>query len=116
MLGPAADRFMLNQMRERVIAHPSNSASRSMVVPDRERPGTAHVTMKNAQMPGPQRQVSSDWMPGMGEAPPLPKPPSTSHGSPMPGMGWLGDINLSTGTVVGLAAVAGAVWYLSRRK
>lgn len=116
MLGKAADHFMLNQMRERVVAHPSNAASRSMVVPDRERAGAPHVTMKGTFMPGPQRQVSSDYMPGMGPAPKLAGPPSTSHGAPMPGMGWLGDITLSTGTVLGLAALAGGLWWLTRKK
>lgn len=113
MLGIAADRFMLNQMQERVIAHPSNSQSRSMVVPDRERAGSAHVTMKRSQMPGPQRQVSSDYLAGMGAAPPLPSPPSVSHGAPMPGMG---DVTVSTGTLVGLAAVAAGLIYFMHKK
>lgn len=112
MLGTGADRFMLNQMTERISAHPSNSASRSMVVPDRERAGAPHVTMKVGQMPGPQRQVSSDWMPGMGEAPQLADVPSGA----LPGMGRLGDVTVSTGTLLGLAALGAGLFYLMRKK
>jgi hypothetical protein len=111
MLGRGADRFMLNQMQERVSAHPSNSQSRSMVVPDRERAGAPHVTMKVGQMPGPQRQVSSDWMPGMGEAPQLADVPTGA----LPGMGGLGDVTVSTGTLIGLAAVGAGLFYLMRK-
>lgn len=112
MLGTGADRFMLNQMQERVSAHPSNSASRSMIVPDRERAGAPHVTMKVGQMPGPQRQVSSSWMPGMGEAPQLADVPSGA----LPGMGGLAGITVDTSTLLGLGALAVGAWYLFGRK
>ncbi len=112
MLGPAADRFMLNQMNERVIAHPSNAHGQSMRVPDRERPGTAHVMMKAGQMPGPQNQLSSDWMPGMGFVNEPAAPPSSA----LPGMSGLGDVTVSTGTLIGLAAVAAGLFYALRRK
>lgn len=112
MLGIGADRFMLNQMSERVIAHSSNAAGRSMQVPDRERAGTAHVMMKVGQMPGPQRQVSSNYVPGMGAAPPLPAVPSGA----LPGMGVLGDITISNTTIFGVLAAAAAAWYFMGRK
>ncbi len=117
MLGIGADRFMLNQMTERVIAHPSNAAGRSMQVPDRERAGSAHVMMKVGQMPGPQRQVSSSYVPGMGPAPDLAKPPAMAvTNSALPGMGMFGDITISNMTIVTVIAGAAAAWYFMGRK
>lgn len=113
MLGVAADRFMLNQMSERVIAHPSNALGQSMIVPDRERPGTSHVMMKRGLVPGPQNQVSSSWVPGMGSV----AEPAAAPSGALPGMGGgLGDVTVSTGTLVGLAAVAAGLFYFMRRK
>ncbi len=112
MLGVAADRFMLNQMSERIIAHPSNAHGQSMMVPDRERPGTSHVTMKAGQMPGPMNQLSSSYVPGMGAVATPAAPPSSA----LPGMsGFLGDVTISTGTLVGLAAVVAAGLYFMKK-
>ncbi len=112
MLGAAADRFMLNQMSERVVAHSSNAHGQSMQVPDRERPGTAHVMMKAGQMPGPQNQLSSDWMPGMGFVAEPAAPPSSA----LPGMSGLGDVTVSTGTLMGLGAIlAGLVYFMHKK-
>lgn len=107
MLGVAADRFMLGQMNERVVAHTSNAHGQSMIVPDRERPGTAHITMKAGQMPGPQNQVASSYVPGMGPVAQPARPPS--------GVAGLGDVTVSTGTIVGLAAVAAAALYFMKK-
>jgi hypothetical protein len=114
MLGNAADQFFLGQMAERVSASLPNGHSRSMMVPDRERAGTSHVTAKAAQMPGPQRQVSSAWMPGMGTSDAPPTPPSLQPSSALPGMG---GITIDTTTLLGLAAAAvGAYWLLFHKK
>lgn len=113
MLGVAADRFMLNQMNERVLAHSSNALGQSMIVPDRERPGTSHVMMKAGQVPGPQNQVSSSWVPGMGAVAEPSAPPSGA----LPGMGGgLMGISIDTGTLLGFGALAAAAWYLTRKK
>ncbi len=113
MLGIAADRFMLNQMSERVVAHPSNAYGQSMIVPDRERPGTSHVTMRAGLVPGPQNQVSSSWVPGMGAVAEPASPPSNA----LPGMsGGLGDVTVSTGTLLGLAALGAGLFYMMKRK
>ncbi len=113
MLGIAADRFMLNQMSERVVAHPSNAYGQSMIVPDRERPGTSHVMMRAGLVPGPQNQVSSNWVPGMGSVAEPAAPPSGA----LPGMGGgLGDVTVSTGTLIGLAAIAAGLVYAMHRK
>lgn len=112
MLGTAADHFMLNQMQERVVAHPSNALGQSMIVPDRERPGTPHVMMKAGVVPGPNNQVSSSWVPGMGSV----AEPAAAPSGALPGMGLLGDVTVSTGTLVGLAAVAAGLFYFMRKK
>lgn len=75
MLGNHADHFMLAQMRERVTAITPNAGGRSLELPDRERAGTAHIRVRGGMRPpGPQRTVSSGFVPGMG-------------GDMMPGMG-----------------------------
>ena len=108
MLGTAADKIMLTQMQERVVASLPNAHSRSMGVPDRERAGTAHVLAKGGQMPGPQNQVSSSWMPGMGTSPTPAAPPALQPSSALPGMG---GVTIDTGTLLGLGALAaGAYW------
>lgn len=112
MLGNAADKFFLGQINERVVAHSSNSQSSSMRVPDRERAGTAHVMSKATQMPGPQNQVSSAWMPGMGESPVPPAPPSLVC-SALPGMS---GVTIDTSTMLMLAAAGFGAWYLLLRK
>lgn len=116
MLGKAADHFFAQQMRERVVAQPGNSASTSMSVPDRERPGTAHVWMKGGTAPGPQNQLSSDYMPGVAQMPRLAIPPGAVAGyAPMlPGMSGLGA--LSTNAMLGAVAVGIGAWMLLRRK
>jgi hypothetical protein len=88
MLGKAADHFMLGQMRERVVAHTGNAAGTSLSIPDRERAGTAHVMMHAGQMPGPQNQLSSDYMPGVAPMPRLATPPGAiaGYGAALPGM------------------------------
>ncbi len=123
MLGAHADHFMLAQMRERVTAITPNAGGRSMEVPDRERPGTAQVTVRDGfGMPGPQRTVSSAYIPGMGTI--APPPPAPSPASMLPGMGFQdmlpgmgfqdmlpGMGELSSGTKVGLAVAAAAALY-----
>ncbi len=87
MLGAHADHFMLAQMRERVTAITPNAGGQSLVVPDRERPGTAHVTVRGGYgLPGPQRTVSSSFVPGMGGVAAPPAAPSPR--SMLPGMGY----------------------------
>lgn len=88
MLGAHADHFMLAQMRERVLAITPNAGGRSMQVPDRERPGTAHVMAKAGMMqPGSQRTVSSAFVPGMGA---VERPAASPQPSMLPGMGCCG--------------------------
>jgi hypothetical protein len=131
MLGNHADYFMFAQMRERVHAIGPNAGGQSLNVPDRERAGTAHVTAKGGYgMPGPQRVVSSGFMPGIGGVaapPPLPSGaipgmgggalPGMSGGA-LPGMsgGALpGMSGLDTKTV-GLLALGAGVLYLVLKK
>lgn len=138
MLGAGADRFMNNQMNERVTAYPSNAASTSLSIPDRERAGAAHVTMRLGQRPGPQNQLSSDYMPGVAPMGRIPVPPTSSlpgmsggglpgmsgGGLPgmsgaswLPGLGAISNIKLTTTTLIGLAAAGGAIyWYFNRKK
>jgi hypothetical protein len=126
MLGKAADYFMNAQMRERIVAITPNAGGRSLHVPDRERPGTAHVSVKRGmQVPGPQRSVSSAFMPGMGgvAAPPPPPVPAGMlpgmggamlpgmGGSMLPGMGALDSKNMLL-----IAGAAAAAWFLFLRK
>lgn len=116
MLGKAADHFFAQQMRENVIAQPGNSASTSMSVPDRERAGTAHVWMKGGTAPGPQNQLSSDYMPGVAPMPRIPLPPGAVAGfAPMlPGMSGLGALPTKT---IAIAAVLGlGAWFLMGRR
>lgn len=122
MLGNHADHFMLAQMRERVTAITPNAGGRSMTMPDRERAGSAHVTMKRGfQMPGPQRTVSSGYapgamMPGMGAQDML---PGMGEQDMLPGMGeqdMLPGMGEMTGTAKALtvAAVLGVLFYLRK--
>lgn len=128
MLGKHADHFFAQQARERVLAITPNAGGRSLSVPDRERAGSAHVTVRGGQqMPGPQRVVSSGAMPGMGHvaAPAAPVRtsgalpgmgggalpgmsggalPGMSGSSALPGMGFLSTNMLMTGLAVGLGA------------
>lgn len=129
MLGNAADHFMLSQMRERVVAITPNAGGQSLQVPDRERPGTAHVLVKAGfQVPGPQNQVSSGYLPGMGLVAPSAQPqvprgmlpgmaggmlPGMNGATMLPGMGTVTD--LLTNKWVWMAAAAGAL-YLATRK
>lgn len=115
MLGTAGDKFFLGQMAERVVAHTGNAMSRSMMVPDRERAGTPHVMAKATEMPGPQRQVSSSWMPGMSGTPTPAAPPTlmSHNSSALPGMS---GITIDTSTMLMLAAGAFGAWYLLLRK
>jgi hypothetical protein len=130
MLGNHADHFMLAQMNERVSAMTPNAGGRSLSVPDRERAGSAHVTVRGGfAMPGPQRTVGPDYSPG--------------RGSPLPGMGGvfgapggfiplagpdgfipLGDeaapqgvqVNLTTPVLIGWGLIAaGLVYFLGKR-
>ncbi len=112
MLGNSADQFFLGQIKERVVAHTGNAMSSSMRVPDRERAGTAHVMSKATQMPGPQNQVSSSWMPGMGESPAPAAPPSLVSNA-MPGMS---GVSIDTSTMLMLAGAAFGAWYFLLRK
>lgn len=124
MLGRHADHFFRQQARERVLAITPNGGGRSLQVPDRERPGTAHVTMKGHSVPGPQRQVSSGYMPGMGTVEPAPAPVQPS-GS-LPGMGDGALPGMSGGALPGMGFLPqgwilpglalGAVAYLVLRK
>src|ERR1700677_5045464 len=110
MLGAGADRFMNNQMQERVTAYPSNAASTSLSIPDRERAGAPHVTMRLGQRPGPQSQVSSDYMPGVAPMPRLPTPPTSSvpgmSGGGLPGMSGGGLPGMSGGALPGMSGAA----------
>lgn len=104
MLGNAADLFMTAQMRERVVAITPNGGGRSMQVPDRERPGTAHVTVKGGmRVPGPQRQVSSAFVPGMGTLAAPAAPPSPA--SMLPGMGCCAAMPLGGEMIPGMGGV-----------
>jgi hypothetical protein len=134
MLGRHADHFFATQARERVLAITPNGGGRSLQIPDRERAGSAQVTMRGHTVPGPQRQVSSGYMPGMGtvEAPPAPVQPSgalpgmggsalpgmggsalpgMSGGDMLPGMGFLPQNWIIPGIVVGVGA-----WLLLRKR
>lgn len=64
MLGKAADTFMLNQMKERIVAVPSNAKGQSLEIPDRERAGTPRFTMASTIRPGPDNAMPSCWTPG----------------------------------------------------
>jgi len=128
MLGAHADHFMLAQMRERVTAITPNAGGQSLQVPDRERPGSAHVTVKDGfGMPGPQRTVSSSFVPGMGGV--AAPPPAPSPASMLPGMGFqdmlpgMGESSmlpgmgeLSSGMKAGLAVAAAIGLYMVLKK
>jgi hypothetical protein len=129
MLGNHADHFMLAQMREQVTAITPNAGSPGLTVPDRERAGTAHVNMRRGfGLPGSQRVVSSNQLPGMGRRllaglPPGALPgmsggalPGMSGGA-LPGMGsgalpGMGDITISTTTILGVGIIAGLYLYM----
>ncbi len=85
MLGNHADHFMLSQMRENVTAITPNAGSAGLKVPDRERAGAPHIKMKAGfGMPGPQRVVSSQFIPGRGA---LPGMSGVQRSGALPGMG-----------------------------
>lgn len=87
MFGAHADHFMLAQMRERVTAITPNAGSSGLRVPDRERAGAPHVQMRAGfGMPGPQRVVSSKFIPGRGALPGMSSVDEPSGGA-LPGMG-----------------------------
>ena len=88
MLGNNADHFMLSQMRERVTAITPNAGGRSFSPPDQERAGTATVRAKGGMgCPGPQRQVSSNYSPGIQQSGALPGMGGYSSSGALPGMG-----------------------------
>ncbi len=133
MLGNHADHFMMAQLRENVTAITPNAGGQSLVVPDRERAGSAHVTVKGGYgIPGPQRTVSSSFVPGMGSVatpPPAPSPRSMLPGmgdilgsrrSMLPGMGAQdmlpGMGELSSGMKIGLGVAAAVGLYLVMKK
>lgn len=127
MLGRHADHFFLQQARERVLAITPNGGGRSLSVPDRERAGSAHVTVRGGQqMPGPQRVVTSGALPGMGSVAVPVRPvqpsgslpgmgggalPGMSGSSALPGMGALSTMHLGLAAAVGLGA-----WMLLRKR
>lgn len=144
MLGAHADHFMLAQMRENVLAITPNAGSPGLKVPDRERAGTAHVSMRSGYgMPGPQRVVSSKFIPGRLAGGGLPGMSGLGSGAlpgmgsgalpgmgsgalpgmgsgALPGMGsgalpGMGDVTMSNATVMGLAAVVGLLWFFRRK-
>lgn len=87
MFGAHADHFMLAQMREHVTAITPNAGSPGLRVPDRERAGAPHVSMlAGFGMPGPQRVVSSKFIPGRGAIPGMSNVDEPSGGA-IPGMG-----------------------------
>ncbi len=135
MLGNAADHFMLSQMRERVLATTPNAGGRSFAPPDQERAGSAHVRMRGGYgLPGPQRQVSSSYapgiqpsgaLPGMGGIQPsgaLPGMGAFQRSGALPGMGEDGvapaptvSVNIPPAVMIGWGlAAAGLIWLLSR--
>ncbi len=88
MLGNNADHFMLSQMRERVTAMTPNAGGRSFSPPDQERAGTATVRAKGGfGLPGPQRQVSSSYSPGIQPSGALPGMGGFQRSGALPGMG-----------------------------
>jgi len=117
MLGAHADHFMLAQMRERVTAITPNGGGRSMSMPDRERYGTAQVTVKRGfGSPGPQRTVSSGFVPGMGHVAAPPAAPQTM----LPGLsdmlpGLLGEIPPTRKLVFASLAAVG-IYLLIKKK
>jgi len=118
MLGNHADHFMLAQFNEHVTAITPNAGGKSFDVPDRERAGTAHVTMpRGFQMPGPQRVVSSGFVPGASFVAPPRLSPDPSGA--LPGMGEGGQgvaVNLNTATLLGWGVIAaGLIFFLGRR-
>jgi len=129
MLGNHADHFMLAQFNEHVTAITPNAGGKSFDVPDRERAGTAHVTMpRGFQMPGPQRVVSSGFVPGASFVAPPRLSPDPSGALPgmgndpsgaLPGMGEGGQgvaVNLNTATLLGWGVIAaGLIFFLGRR-
>lgn len=121
MLGKHADHFMLAQMRERVVAITPNAGGRSLQVPDRERPGTAHVMAKAGMMqPGSQRTVSSGYIPGMGavERPapaPLPNALPGMSGAMLPGVGCCGMGEITMGKAAAIAAVLAGGYLLLKK-
>lgn len=129
MLGNHADHFMLAQMNERVSAMTPNAGGRSLSVPDRERAGSAHVTVRGGfAMPGPQRTVDSDYSPGRGAIPGmggvLGAPGSFLPLAGPDGFLPLGDdaapqgvqVNLTTPVLIGWGLIAaGLVYFLGKR-
>jgi hypothetical protein len=125
MLGNHADYFMLAQMREKVHAIGPNAGGSSLSIRDRERPGAAHVTVRDGfGMPGPQRVVNTGFVPGIGCVAPPPPLPSGAipgmgggalpgmSGSALPGMGELSNSNL----LLGVGAAVALWWAMGRKK
>lgn len=134
MLGNAADHFMLSQMRERVLAITPNAGGRSFAPPDQERAGSAHIRMRGGMgNPGPQRQVSSNYSPGIQPSGALPGMGSYDRSGALPGMGAYGHsgalpgmgeegapsptvaVNIPPAVMLGWAAVAAGLFYFMTR-
>lgn len=133
MLGNAADHFMLSQMRERVHAITPNAGGRSFAPPDQERAGAAHVRMRGGMgLPGPQRQVSSNYSPGLQPSGALPGMGGLQPSGALPGMGWftsgalpgMGEdgapsptvaVNIPPAVMIGWGAAAAILFYFMTR-
>jgi hypothetical protein len=123
MLGVHADTFFRRQANERVVASTPNAKGGSYTPFDMEKAGTKTTAVRgNYEMPGPQNQVHSGYMPGMsgfGAVPTNQEPKSM-----LPGMGAYADVKsmlpgmgaLDTKSLMLLGLAVGGLWYMYKNK
>jgi hypothetical protein len=143
MLGVHADTFFRRQANERVVASTPNAKGGSYTPFDMEKAGTKTTAVRgNYEMPGPQNQVHSGYMPGMsgfGAVPtnqePIGVPPVVNSMLPsmgayadvksmLPGMGAYADVKsmlpgmgaLDTKSLMLLGLAVGGLWYMYKNK
>lgn len=142
MLGNHADAFFRRQANERVVASTPNSHGGSFSPPDQELAGTKTAVVRgNYEMPGPQNQVNSGYMPGrkaMNAVPTSREPmvqPVTVNRTMLPGMGNYQDVRsmlpgmgsdlhsmipgmgaLDTKSLMLLGLALGGLWYAYKNK
>ena len=140
MLGVHADTFFRKQANERVVAQTPNAKGGSYTPFDMERAGTKTTAVRgNYEMPGPQNQVHSGYMPGMsgfGAVPtnnePIGAPAVVNSMLPsmgafrdmIPGMGAYSDVKsmlpgmgaLDTKSLVVVGLALGGLWYAYKNK
>lgn len=116
MLGRHADQFFAKHRSERVLAGVPNGMSESLNWPDRGDKGSQsrYSVPGNYETPGPQNvHVQNEMMPGMGMQDMM---PGMGMQDMMPGMGGvMQTLKDNKGLVMGILAVAGIGYYMSRK-